>query len=172
MNNLSRPAHQHLHTSQPNLDAPDVQHPWSASFLLITAIVGVGAGLTGGALMRLLAVPALLGSGVATAPCLRAGASGGLFTPSMTIGALLGSLFGHVWLHLFRAASMVSCPVIGACAFLAAANQGPISALVLVLELTRHVDATMVPMLLAVTGAMLAARHIEANSIYTIRSPA
>jgi H+/Cl- antiporter ClcA len=67
---------------------------------------------------------------------------------------------------------MVSCPVIGACAFLAAANQGPISALVLVLELTRHVDATMVPMLLAVTGAMLAARHIEANSIYTIRSPA
>jgi CBS-domain-containing membrane protein len=38
-----------------------------------------------------------------------------------------------------------------------------------VLELTRHVDATMVPMLLAVAGAMLVARRIESRSIYSIR---
>jgi chloride channel protein, CIC family len=106
---------------------------------------------------------------LATAGSLRAGASGGLFTPTMTIGALLGGLLGHLWDRVWPGASMGSCSVIGSCAFLAAASQGPISALVLVLELTRHIDATMVPMLLAVAGAMLIARRIESGSIYSIR---
>jgi H+/Cl- antiporter ClcA len=106
---------------------------------------------------------------LATAGCLGGGASGGLFTPTMTIGALLGGLLGHAWDRIWPGASMGSCAVIGSCAFLAAASQGPISALVLVLELTRHMDATMVPMLLAVTGAMLVARRIESRSIYSIR---
>jgi CIC family chloride channel protein len=92
-----------------------------------------------------------------------------LFTPTMTIGALLGGLLGHLWDRVWPGASMGSCSVIGSCAFLAAASQGPISALVLVLELTRHIDATMVPMLLAVAGAMLIARRIESGSIYSIR---
>ncbi|HEV8060259.1 MAG TPA: chloride channel protein, partial [Gemmataceae bacterium] len=106
---------------------------------------------------------------LATSGCLACGATGGLFTPAMTIGALLGGLFGHLWDRIWPGASMGSCSVIGSCAFLAAATQGPISALVLVLELTRHVDATMVPMLLAVTGAMLVARQLEAQSIYSMR---
>jgi H+/Cl- antiporter ClcA len=87
----------------------------------------------------------------------------------MTIGALLGGFLGHIWDHVWQGASMGSCAVIGACAFLAAASQGPVSALVMVLELTRHVDTTMAPMLLAVTGAMLAARKFDARSIYSIR---
>jgi CIC family chloride channel protein len=106
---------------------------------------------------------------LATSGCLGSGASGGLFTPTMTIGALLGGLLGHGWDRVWPGASMGSCAVIGSCAFLGAASQGPISALVLVLELTRHIDATMVPMLLAVTGAMLVARRIESGSIYSIR---
>jgi hypothetical protein len=106
---------------------------------------------------------------LATAGCLRSGASGGLFTPTMTIGSLLGGLLGHAWDRVWPGASMGSCSVIGSCAFLAAASQGPISALVLVLELTRHIDATMVPMLLAVISAMLVARRIERQSIYSIR---
>lgn len=106
---------------------------------------------------------------LATAACLGAGASGGLFTPTMTIGALLGGLLGHTWGFIWPGASMESCSVIGSCAFLAGSSQGPISALILVLELTRHVDGTMVPMLIAVAGAMLVARRIESRSIYSIR---
>ena len=106
---------------------------------------------------------------LATAVCLGSGASGGLFTPTMTIGALLGVLFGHAFDRVWPGASMGSCSVIGSCAFLAAASEGPLSALVLVLELTRHVDATMVPMLLAVIGAVLVSRSIEPRSIYSIR---
>jgi CIC family chloride channel protein len=115
----------------------------------------------------LLILPAL--KLLATCGCLGSGASGGLFTPTMTIGALVGGLFGHAWDCIWPGASMGSCSVIGSCAFLAAATQGPISALVLVLELTRHIDATMVPMLLAVAGSMLVARRIESRSIYTLR---
>jgi chloride channel protein, CIC family len=119
------------------------------------------------AISLLLILPAL--KLLATAGCLSAGASGGLFTPTMTIGALLGGLLGHAWNSICPGASMGSCSVIGSCAFLAASSQGPISSLVLVLELTRHVDGTMVPMLIAVAGAMLVARRIEARSIYSIR---
>ena len=114
----------------------------------------------------LLMLPAL--KTLATCGCLRCGATGGLFTPTMTIGALLGGLLGHAWDCIWPGASMGSCSVIGSCAFLAAATQGPVSALVLVLELTRHVDATMVPMLLAVSGAMLTARLLESRSIYSM----
>ncbi len=35
---------------------------------------------------------------VMTAACLGTGAPGGLFTPTITFGALLGGAFGHVWL--------------------------------------------------------------------------
>jgi chloride channel protein, CIC family len=104
-----------------------------------------------------------------TCGCLGSGATGGLFTPTMTIGALLGGLLGHAWNCIWPGASMGSCAVIGASAFLAAATLGPISALVMVLELTRHVDATMVPMLLAVAGAMLVARRLELKSVYSMR---
>lgn len=115
----------------------------------------------------LLILPLL--KAVATFGCVVSGARGGLFTPTMMIGALLGGLLGHAWDIIYPGASIGCCSVIGACAFLAAASQGPISALVLVLELTRHVDGTMVPMLLAVSGAMLVARQIESESIYSIR---
>jgi CIC family chloride channel protein len=106
---------------------------------------------------------------IATAGCLGSGASGGLFTPAMTIGALLGGAMGHIWNHLWPGASMGSCAVIGSCAFLAAATMGPLSALVLVLELTRHIDATMAPMLLCTAGAVFVARRIDKRSIYSVR---
>ncbi len=115
----------------------------------------------------LLILPLL--KALATTGCLVSGAHGGLFTPTMAIGALLGGLLGNAWDGIWPGASMGCCSVIGACAFLAGASLGPISALAIVLELTRRVDATMVPMLLAVSGAMFVARRIESRSIYSLR---
>jgi H+/Cl- antiporter ClcA len=107
---------------------------------------------------------------IATVACLRSGASGGLFTPTMTVGALLGGAMGYLWSFIWPAAAAGSYAEIGACAVLAAATQGPISALVLTLEMTRHADATMVPMLLAVCGATIVARRLEHRSIYSARA--
>jgi hypothetical protein len=49
--------------------------------------------------------------------------------------------------------------------------QGPIAGTVLVLELTRHVDALMVPTLIAVAEATVVARRLGSASIYSARLP-
>jgi H+/Cl- antiporter ClcA len=49
--------------------------------------------------------------------------------------------------------------------------QGPLSGVVLVLELTGHLDALMAPTLLAVTEATVIARRLGAPSIYSARLP-
>lgn len=104
-----------------------------------------------------------------TAACLGSGAPGGLFTPTLAYGALLGALLGHVWTAIWPGASPGSFAIIGAAAVLGASMQGPLAAVVLLLELTRHTDSLMVPILLAVTEATVVARIIGAPSIYSAR---
>ena len=52
---------------------------------------------------------------------------------------------------------------------LAASMQGPLSAVVLTLELTHTADGLMVPILLAVAEATIVARVLGAPSIYSAR---
>ncbi len=106
---------------------------------------------------------------LATAGCLGAGSPGGLFTPTLTIGALLAGILGDLWSHLWPGAPLGSYAFIGGGAFLAAAMQGPLSGLVLVLELTRNFDSLMAPTLLAVIEATVIARRLGAQSIYSAR---
>ena len=106
---------------------------------------------------------------LATAMCLKSGAPGGLFTPTMTFGALLGGLLGEGWSYLAPATSKDSYAIVGAGAMLASASQGPLSSVVFMLELTNHTDALIVPLLIAVAGATLMARKLEVHSIYSIR---
>ena len=106
---------------------------------------------------------------LATAACLGAGSPGGLFTPTLTIGVLLAGVLGTIWNHIWPGSSLGSYAVIGGGAFLAAAMQGPLSAVVLVLELTRNFDSLMAPTLLAVTEATVIARRLGAPSIYSAR---
>ena len=106
---------------------------------------------------------------LATAMCLKSGAPGGLFTPTMTFGALLGGLLGEGWSFLAPATSKDSYAIVGAGAMLASASQGPLSSVVFMLELTNHTDALIVPLLIAVAGATLMARKLEVHSIYSVR---
>jgi H+/Cl- antiporter ClcA len=101
--------------------------------------------------------------------CLRAGIPGGLFTPTMTCGALLGGLLGHLSAGLAPSLPPASCAIIGAGAFLASAIGGPISSITLMLELTRHIQGLLVPLMLAVALASLTTRTIERRTIYTAR---
>ncbi|MGH2890164.1 MAG: chloride channel protein [Solirubrobacteraceae bacterium] len=106
---------------------------------------------------------------LATAACLGAGSPGGLFTPSLTIGALLAGILGTAWNHIWPGADIGSYAVIGGGAFLAAVMQAPLSGVVLVLELTRNFDSLMAPTLLAVIEATVIARRFGAPSIYSAR---
>ncbi len=106
---------------------------------------------------------------LATAMCLKSGSPGGLVTPTMTFGALLGGLLGEGWSCLAPATSKDSYAIVGAGAMLASASQGPISSVVFMLELTNHTDALIVPLLIASAGATLMASSLYPHSIYSIR---
>jgi CIC family chloride channel protein len=104
-----------------------------------------------------------------TVLCVRSGAPGGLFTPSLTIGALLGAVLGHAWSWVWPGVPPGLFAVLGAAAVLAATTQGPISTVVLMMELTGRDRSFIVPLLLAVGTATLVARTIEPRSIYDAR---
>jgi CIC family chloride channel protein len=126
--------------------------------LAVTGALGAG----------LLAVLAVL-KPVMTAACLGSGAPGGLFTPTLTYGALLGGLLGHAWTVAWPGAPAGSFALIGGGAVLAASMQGPLAAVVLTVELAHHSLTLMVPLLLAVTEATVVARLLGAPSIYSAR---
>jgi H+/Cl- antiporter ClcA len=105
----------------------------------------------------------------ATALCVRSGAPGGLFTPTLTVGALLGAVLGHAWSWFWPGVPPGLFAVLGAAAVLAATTQGPISTVVLMMELTGRDRSFIVPLLLAVGTATLVARTIEPRSIYDAR---
>jgi CIC family chloride channel protein len=109
---------------------------------------------------------------LATALLLRSGVPGGLFTPTMCLGAVTGLLLGRGWAFLLPQSSahtqLPSFALIGAAAVLAAATRGPVSSVIFVLELTRTADSTMVPLLIAVVSATLVTRIFEERSIYSI----
>jgi H+/Cl- antiporter ClcA len=105
----------------------------------------------------------------ATVLCMRTGAPGGLFTPSLTVGALFGAVLGHAWSWLWPGVPAGLFAIIGAAAVLAATTQGPISTAVLMMELTGRDRSFIMPLLLAVATATLVARTIEPRSIYDAR---
>ncbi len=138
-------------------------------------LLGNGKGIVqlavvGGLSLGLAAVLLVL-KPVVTAACLGAGAPGGLFTPTLTVGVLLSVVLAGLWSHVWPHVVPGSYALIGGGAFLAAAMQGPISGVVLVLELTHHFDALMAPTLLAICGATVVARRLGAPSIYSARLP-
>jgi CIC family chloride channel protein len=105
----------------------------------------------------------------ATVLCVRSGAPGGLFTPTLTVGALLGAVLGHAWSWFWPGVEPGLFAVLGAAAVLAATTQGPISTVILMMELTGRDRSFIVPLLLAVATATLVARTIEPRSIYDAR---
>jgi CIC family chloride channel protein len=116
-----------------------------------------------------LLLPLLVLKPAATALCMRSGAPGGLFTPSLTAGALLGAVLGRVWLCIWPGAPIGLFALLGAGAVLAATTQGPVSTVVLIMELTGHDRSFILPLLLIAGTATMVARTIEPRSVYDAR---
>jgi H+/Cl- antiporter ClcA len=129
----------------------------------LTQIVFAGK-LSVGLIAVLLVLKPLL-----TAACLGSGSPGGLFTPTLVLGVLLGALLGHAWSELWPGSPDGSYALIGGGAVLAAAMQGPLCATVLMLELTHSPGTLTVPLLLAVALATIVARLLGSPSIYSAR---
>lgn len=124
--------------------------------------------LVGRVALALLAALVVL-KPLVTAACLGSGAPGGLFTPTLALGALFGGLVGEGWGAVFGGAPGGAFAMIGAAAVLAAAMQGPLAAVVMLFELTGNHTGLMVPVLLAIVEATVVARLLGAPSIYSAR---
>lgn len=85
---------------------------------------------------------------------LRVGAQGGLLTPSLANGALLGVVIGGVWNMFLPPAPLSGFAVVGATAFLAAAQKMPLTAIILIFEFTRINFVFLIPIMLAVAGSV------------------
>jgi chloride channel protein, CIC family len=106
---------------------------------------------------------------LATVICLGSGVPGGLFTPSLATGALLGGALGVAWSSIWPGAPPGLCAIVGSAAVLAATTHGPISSIVLVMELTGRDRSFILPMIIAVVLATVIARSLDARSIYDAR---
>jgi H+/Cl- antiporter ClcA len=104
-----------------------------------------------------------------TALCLAGGGSGGVFTPTLSTGAVLGGFLGGAWSLLWPGTPLGAFAMVGAAAMLGASMQAPLTALALVLELTHSGFQIMVPMMAALVIATAVTRHVDGYSIYSAR---
>jgi H+/Cl- antiporter ClcA len=127
------------------------------------AFLGLGGA---GLLFALFALKPLV-----TAMTLGSGAAGGVFTPFLSTGAVLGALLGLGWTHFWHGAPVGAFALIGAAAMIGAVMQAPLAGLVLVLELTHSGFNLVIPMVVAVAIATFVVRQIDGYSIYSARLP-
>jgi CIC family chloride channel protein len=98
------------------------------------------------------------------------GASGGVFAPSLFMGAMLGSLMGSGFNELFSGsiAPDGAFAVVGMAALFAAAARAPITALFIVFEMTRDYSLIL-PLMVGVATATAAAQIITRDTVYSIK---
>lgn len=97
---------------------------------------------------------------VLTILTIRAGASGGVITPSIAIGACLAAALGLGWSHLFPGMPVAACALLGAAAVLASSQQAPLMASCLMLELCHLSVEFALPVGLCCVGATVTARVV------------
>lgn len=128
----------------------------------------VVVGILNGQMAWKVLVLVLVCKWIATAASFGSGAPGGVFTPTLFMGATLGYLFGYavheVW--PLGAADPQAFALVGMGALLAAASHAPIMAIILLFEMTLSYDIIM-PLMLCSVVAYYTARGIEDQSLYS-----
>ena len=142
--------------------------------LALPQIQGVGYGTlegvlqgTGPAVGVLLAL--LVAKLVMTALCIGAGFPGGVFAPALFLGAMLGGAVGAGVSRVVPGlgAEPAAFALVGMGAVLAGAVHAPLTAILLLFEMTRDYRI-MVPAMLAVTVSVAVARRLRRESVYTL----
>jgi CIC family chloride channel protein len=110
----------------------------------------------------------LVAKWVATAATVGAGTVGGVFTPTLFIGASAGALFGTALHQLGGWAAGVPAgafALVGMGAVLAATTRSPLLAMIMIFELS--LDYSLVPpLMLACVVSILVARQLHGESVY------
>lgn len=116
----------------------------------------------------LMLVALLVAKLFATAAAVGSGTVGGVFTPTLFLGATLGSLFGTVlhWLDLAQGLPTAAFGVVGMASVLAATTHSPLLAMILVFEISLNYSL-MPPLMLGCAVAAMVSRRLHRESVYT-----
>jgi CIC family chloride channel protein len=108
---------------------------------------------------------------IATSLTLGSGGSGGVFAPSLFMGAMLGSAFALIVEAVFPgvAAPPGAYALVGMAAVFSAAAHAPITAVLILFELTGDYRIILPLMLTVVVSTVLAQRMLKGESIYTLK---
>jgi len=106
---------------------------------------------------------------VTTAATTGSGAIGGVFTPTLFVGASLGLLFGQGVHALWPEATSMpfAYAIVGMGAFLAGATHAPLMAILMIFEMTLSYQAVL-PLMLACVAAYFVARASGEHSMYDV----
>ncbi|MDP3070460.1 MAG: ClcB-like voltage-gated chloride channel protein [Opitutaceae bacterium] len=113
-------------------------------------------------------IPGLLAcKWLATMASFGSGAPGGVFTPSLFMGASAGLLFGTAVHHVWPAGAPnpLAFALVGMGAFLSAASRAPVMAVIMIFEMTMSYDIIL-PLLLCSVIAFYTAKGISSSSLY------
>lgn len=107
---------------------------------------------------------------LATSFTIGSGGSGGIFAPSLFIGAMLGGAFGCLVHHAFPTitATYGAYSLVGMGAVVAGATHGPITAILILFEITGDYKIIL-PLMLACILSSVIASQIKRESIYTLK---
>jgi CIC family chloride channel protein len=107
---------------------------------------------------------------IATSVTLGSGGSGGIFAPSLVVGALLGEAFGYLVNHIFPGLNIQpgAYALIGMAAVFAGTAHAPISAILLLFEMTGNYKILPPLMITCVISAILVRWWLK-YSIYTMK---
>ena len=117
-------------------------------------------------LVLLLVLPVL--KTAATAATAGSGGAGGMFTPTLFVGAMLGAAYGSWahWMAPLSTASPIVYALVGMGGMLAATTQAPLTAILMIFELTGDYEI-LVPLMFACGVSIIVARLLGGRSQYT-----
>jgi CIC family chloride channel protein len=167
----------------------DIFNAWGIPEYLKPAIGGIGVGLIG------LYFPQIFGVGydtielalygevgivlvtalvfikiLATSVTLGSGGSGGVFAPALFIGAMLGEAYGKLTQMIVPSIAIPSgaCALVGMGAVFSGASHAPISAILILFEMTGNY-LIILPLMITCIISTVVVRKFSKESIYTLK---
>ncbi len=142
--------------------------------LLYPHIFGVGydtiSQVLRGEMLGTILIALLVAKILATSITIGSGGSGGIFAPSLFMGAALGGLFGHFAHTLFPQITAFpgAYAIVGMGAVVAGTTRAPITAMLIIFEMTADYRIIL-PLMFACTIGLVISTMLSRESIYTLK---
>ena len=142
--------------------------------LFLPQVFGVGYDsievvLTDGKMLTWMLFTLLIAKLVMTSVSIGGGFVGGVFAPSLFLGAMLGAGYGNVVASLFPGLSILppAFAMVGMAAVLAGSVHAPLTAVLLLFEMTNDYRIIL-PLMFAVAVSLLISQRLIGDSVYTL----